>query len=100
MTNFKSTKIDKYFVRKYNNGSEFWFLDGNLHREDKPAVIYRSGTKYWYFYGKKHRVNGPAIIYNSSFLNDKWIINDTSLSKEYYKLIPIQYRMNIIYEKI
>ena len=36
--------------------------NGELHREDGPAVIFASGTKSWYQNGKRHREGGPAII--------------------------------------
>jgi hypothetical protein len=38
-----------------------WYLNGQVHREDGPAVEYDSGDKYWYLNGKCHRVDGPAV---------------------------------------
>jgi hypothetical protein len=43
------------------DGSQRWLLDGELHREDGPAVISAAGSKSWYRYGKRHREDGPAI---------------------------------------
>ena len=34
------------------NGTKTWTLNGNLHREDGPAVEYVSGDKVWYLNGK------------------------------------------------
>lgn len=34
-------------------GTECWYLNGKLHREDGPAVDYISGYKYWYLNGKE-----------------------------------------------
>ena len=29
-------------------GNKYWYLEGELHREDGPAVEYPDGTKEWY----------------------------------------------------
>lgn len=42
-------------------GNTYWFKNGDLHREDGPAVVWKNGTKEWYANGKLHRENGPAI---------------------------------------
>ena len=42
------------------NGDKHWHLNGNLHREDGPAVEYANGIKYWYLNGELHREDGPA----------------------------------------
>jgi hypothetical protein len=34
--------------------------NGELHREDGPAIEYADGGKDWYWYGKCHRQDGPA----------------------------------------
>ena len=46
------------------NGTQKWYLNGKLHREnDLPAIISSSGTQSWWLYGKRHRENDlPAII--------------------------------------
>jgi hypothetical protein len=41
-------------------GAKEWRLNGNLHREDGPAVINKDGSKHWFLNGRKHRVGGPA----------------------------------------
>ena len=45
----------EYTVTVCDNGDRFWFLNGELHREDGPAVEYVSGTKHWYLNGERHR---------------------------------------------
>jgi hypothetical protein len=45
------------------NGTERWWLNGNLHREDGPALTHASGTKMWYLNGELHRIDGPAVIF-------------------------------------
>ena len=36
-----------------DSGNKFWYLNGELHREDGPAIEWASGTKEWYLNGKK-----------------------------------------------
>ena len=35
-----------------SNGVKCWYLNGDLHREDGPAIEAANGTKYWYINGK------------------------------------------------
>ena len=48
---------------EYADGSKYWFLNDKFHREDGPAIEYANGSKYWYLNDKLHRVDGPAIEY-------------------------------------
>lgn len=43
------------------NGNKRYRVEGNLHREDGPAVQYFSGTNMWFIDGLLHRLDGPAI---------------------------------------
>ena len=56
-------------------GDKEWYLDGQLHREDGPALEWADGFKEWYLNGQLHRTDGPAIEYangdKSWFLNGK-----------------------------
>lgn len=55
---------------------KLWYLNGDLHREDGPAVELSVGTKYWYINGELHREDGPAVeYYNGSkqwWINGEW----------------------------
>ena len=53
---------------------------GQIHREDGPAVIYTDGTKFWYINNKLHREDGPA--YEGPDGSKEWYINDEELSEE------------------
>jgi len=74
-------KLLKYFAKVYIydytliDGIHEYKVDGNLHREDGPAVIWPSGTQQWYLNGKLHREDGPACIWvdgsQSWYLNSK-----------------------------
>ena len=38
----------EYTVKVDGDGTTFWYLYGELHREDGPAVERSDGTKKWY----------------------------------------------------
>ena len=65
---------------EYANGSKKWYLNGNLHREDGPAIEYASGTKSWYLNGKLHREDGPACEYADG--DKEWYLNGEEFSKD------------------
>lgn len=54
----------KMFLRSIDElGTEYWRDEnGNLHREDGPAVTFKDGTSFWYRNNELHREDGPAII--------------------------------------
>ena len=49
--------------RLYADGTKYWLLNGELHREDGPAIELANGTKEWFLYGEYHREDGPAVEY-------------------------------------
>ena len=60
------------------NGNKIWYLNGNRHRADGPAVEWANGDKFWYLNDNLHRVDGPAIEYADG---DKfWYLNGKQLS--------------------
>ena len=54
--------------------------DGEIHREDGPAIERTDGTKSWYLNGKLHRVDGPAIEYADG--TKEWYLNGEYLTEE------------------
>lgn len=50
------------FTGRFQNkdSTKYWYQNGQLHREDGPAVEQPNGTRYWYWNGQPHRENGPA----------------------------------------
>jgi len=40
---------DKPICKTDSNGTKHWRLNGNIHREDGPAIEYVDGTKKWFF---------------------------------------------------
>jgi len=88
---YEEPEVDKYGTIRWRNedgelhredgpavehadGSKSWYINGELHREDGPAVEYASGSKHWYINNKRHREDGPAIIWASG--TKSWWIND------------------------
>lgn len=59
--------IDEY-------GNQLWFNeDGELHREDGPAVLDTIGAEEWYLNGKRHREDGPAYLHPG--VSEEWYLN-------------------------
>jgi len=51
----KDYSIPESYCVIYVNGTEHWYKDGGLHRDDdKPAVIYPDGTKFWFKNGVEY----------------------------------------------
>src|SRR5438105_15551798 len=46
---------------EYPDGRKAWYRDGQLHRDDGPAIEDPSGRKAWYRDGQLHRDDGPAV---------------------------------------
>jgi hypothetical protein len=47
-----------------SQGVKYQFLDGKLHSEESPAVIYPNDNRYcWFKNGELHRIGGPAIVH-------------------------------------
>ena len=72
----------KSVCRTYKNGSKYWYLNRDCHREGNPAVITAAGTKVWYTKGKFHREDGPAI--ESLHGHKRWFLNNQEYSEEEY----------------
>ena len=73
----KNDPFQRKEIRFYSIGSKSWFLNGNGHREDGPAIEYASGNKEWYHNDFLHRLDGPAVEWNGGakdwFYNGKYI---------------------------
>ena len=48
-------------------GSHIFKIEGKIHNEDGPAVIYVDGSKFWLINDVGHRVDGPAEEWNCGF---------------------------------
>jgi len=74
----------EYTVIVSDNGTREWYLNGNLHREDGPAVEYADGDRWWYLNGNLHREDGPAVEYADG--DRYWYLNGVEYTeKEFNK---------------
>jgi hypothetical protein len=54
-------------------GNRRYYLHGQLHRINGPAVEYIDGDKFWFIKGLYHREDGPACIRVSGYI--EWALN-------------------------
>ena len=73
-----------YEVRVYEDGDKRWYLNGNLHREDGPAIEYANGGKEWYLHDELHREDGPALEYACGY--KEWRLHDEKFTEEEHRL--------------
>ena len=75
-----------------NYGHKRWYLNGQYHREDGPAVESPNGDKWWYINSQLHREDGPAIEYIDGtkywYLNGKQI--DCKTNEEFLRLVKLK----------
>jgi len=72
--------MNKPEYKIYPNGNKYWFLDGDIHREDGPAIEYANGDKEWYLNGKRHREDGPAVEFANG--DKEWLLNGEPVNPE------------------
>ena len=63
-----------YKVEVDSDGSRYWYLNDERHREDGPAIEGPHGYKAWYLKGIRHREDGPAREYSDG--SKVWYLND------------------------
>ena len=77
-------------------GTKEWYINGKLHREDGPAIEWKNGAKAWHLNGKFHREDGPAFedgVYKT------WYINGKEYTESEYEM-EISKRLNTCSEKV
>jgi hypothetical protein len=70
----------EYTVQVYDNRTEWRNAEGQIHREDGPAIEYTDGTKQWWANGKPHRVDGPAVEHSDG--TKVWYLHGTYIRSE------------------
>ena len=73
----------EYTVKVNSDGTKFWYFNGQLHREDGPAIEYANGFKYWYLNGKPHREDGPAFEWANG--DKEWWLKGEKVTEEEHK---------------
>ena len=80
-------------LKKLPNGDKEWRLNGELHREDGPAVERADGSKAWYLHDNLHREDGPAIEWENR--TKAWYLNGKQYTEEVYVMIQLMNGNNI-----
>jgi len=63
-------------------GDKVWKLpNGELHREDGPAIEYSNGSKEWFLNNVRHREDGPAVEWYDGC--KEWWIKGKFIYREY-----------------
>ena len=75
---------DRVYKQVFDDGEQRWYLNGEWHREDGPAVIQPDGTEFWFQCGKLHRVDGPAITWQDGSIA-WWISGNRYFSDESFR---------------
>ena len=62
------------------DGTQQWYVNGQLHRLHGPAVIDADGTQEWWVNGQLHRLDGPAVI--GAYGTQEWWVNNKNITRE------------------
>ena len=72
----------EYTMKVLDDGSKFWYLNNQLHREDGPAIEWASGIKSWWINGLRHREDGPAIEWPDG--KKSWYLNGVEYTENVF----------------
>ena len=61
-------------IRISADGEKIWYLNGELHRPDGPAIESADGDKEWWLHDQRHRTDGPAVEWADG--GKEWWLND------------------------
>jgi len=67
----------------YTDGTKAWYKNGELHRDNKPAIKFTDGTQIWYKNGKLHREDGPAVE-DDNGMEEYWIDGEQMTEDEFF----------------
>ena len=56
--------------------------NGQVHRDDGPAIEYFNGIKHWFKNGTYHRKDGPAMVCDDG--SHEYYLNGKEYSKDEY----------------
>lgn len=67
----------------WDDGSTGWYNHGQKHREDGPAFEWADGSKSWFYNNKRHRLDGPALMsIRGNVCIEEWWVDGLKLTKE------------------
>ena len=73
----------KYRVVVDQFGTRYYNADGQLHRDEGPAIEWVDGAKEWYQNGQMHRIGGPAVKWGS--LRQWFLLGVEYTEQSYYE---------------
>ena len=86
----------RYRIEIGEDGSRRYYnTDGQLHRDDGPAVERSNGDKVWYQNGVRHRTDGAAVEYANGY--KEWFINGRMVSEADFNQLVGQYELSKLY---
>ncbi|CAB4122722.1 hypothetical protein UFOVP29_59 [uncultured Caudovirales phage] len=62
------------------DGSQEWWVNGELHRLDGPAYISADGDQEWWVNNQLHRLDGPAVICADG--SQEWYVNHQNITSQ------------------
>ena len=77
--------MKKYIVKIDDYGNKFWYMNGERHREDGPALEWADGAKQWCLNGKLHREDGPAIEWENG--DKEWWVNGVRFTEKQFNAL-------------
>jgi hypothetical protein len=75
-------------------GTKIWYLNGEHHREDGPAVEHIRGDMEWWQHNKLHRTDGPAIEWvdgRVSMSLNEWLDQHPDMADDEKVMMKLQY---------
>lgn len=59
-------------------GVKIWFLKNRVHREGGPAIEFPEGDLQWWQNGRLHRLDGPAVVLKDG--KKSWYLDDHAVT--------------------
>jgi hypothetical protein len=75
--------MQTYTVKINDDGNKEWYLNGERHRVDGPAIEWADGHKEWWLNGKLHREDGPAVEWADG--TKEWWLNGEEYTEADWK---------------
>ena len=80
----ESTPTNFTGIVEFSSGEKRWYLNGKLHNDQGPAVVYPNGEKRWFLNGELHNDHGPGVIYPNG--EKRWFLNGKEVDFQAFEL--------------
>jgi len=77
-----------------NKNNKVWWLNGQRHREDGPAVEWAYGDKEWWLNGELHRDDGPALEYTDG--HNEWYLHGAEYTEDQFILKTSKFWQQVV----